>query len=96
MKTKRPGRTKKSQREVAEDITAVLSSPERDGNCTDLQAELEDIGAVGHDEKCFALSDCAGALGHLNKLARKRSTYKAAHPREKALASSSSPCCWER
>jgi len=40
--------------------------------------------------KCFAPTDFAGALGHLEKLARKRSTHEAARLKEDELASSSS------
>ena len=55
---------------------------------SELQAEHENIGAIAR-EKCFALSDFADALDHLNNLARKRSTHRAARPREEELASSS-------
>ena len=44
---------------------------------------------VTASEKCFALSDSAGALGHLNKLARKRSTHKTVRSMEEELSSSS-------
>ena len=51
------------------------------------RSELQEV--LKNSAKCFALSDFADALQHLNKLARKRSTHKAVRPKEEELASSS-------
>ena len=82
VKTKRPGRTRMSQREVAEGITAVLSKHEARKEMetalkltslkrSELQAELEDIGAVGHGQwevfRTLKLCGCTGASEQTRK-----------------------------
>ena len=92
MKTMRLVRTQKSQREVAEGITAVLSKHEA---LKEMEIPLEQTSfkqnlrtlmrLITAAEKCHALSDFVDALEHLNRLARKRSTHKG----EEEVASSS-------